>query len=88
MVAVIVAEEDALSSLRERGQGGVCMGRRSLGEPGEAGVSRQRGRLAKSPLSLCFSYAIWSIRITRFPRGWQGERATGRSVDIWPWKKE
>ena len=72
MVAVIVAEEEALSSLRERGQGGVCMGLRSPGEPGKAGVSRQRGRLAKSPLGLCFSYAMWSIRKTRFPLGRQG----------------
>lgn len=33
MVAIIVAEEGVLSSLKETGQGGVCMGLRGLDEP-------------------------------------------------------
>lgn len=33
MVAIIVAEEGVLSSPKERGQGGLCVGLRSLEEP-------------------------------------------------------
>lgn len=49
MVAIIAAEEEgAPSSLRERGQGGVCVGLLSLGEPlRESWGEQAKGRLAK-----------------------------------------